>query len=77
MSKEQYDDIIKHAKESLEKNILNKISDFKYSEIDDYFVIQVYVKEGMKARSLGEILSNIEDYARKQNLSVVVDFLRG
>ena len=77
MSKEQYDDIIKHAKESLEKNILNKISDFKYNEIDDYFVIQVYVKEGMKARSLGEILSNIEDYARKQNLSVVVDFLRG
>ncbi|MDU1116760.1 MAG: hypothetical protein E7J99_11420 [Clostridium butyricum] len=77
MSKEQYDDIIKHAKESLEKNILDKITDFRYSEIDDYFVIQVYVKEGMKARNLGEILSNIEDYAREQNISVVVDFLRG
>ncbi|WP_373897759.1 hypothetical protein ACER0A_011070 [Haloimpatiens sp. FM7315] len=77
MSKEQYDDIIKHAKESLEKNILDKITEFRYSEIDDYFVIQVYVKEGMKARNLGEILSNIEDYAREQNISVVVDFLRG
>ncbi|WP_394903582.1 hypothetical protein [Clostridium butyricum] len=77
MSKEQYDDIIKHAKESLEKNILDKITKFRYSEIDDYFVIQVYVKEGMKARNLGEILSNIEDYAREQNISVVVDFLRG
>ena len=41
-----------------------------------YFVIQVYVKEGMKARNLGEILSNIEDYAREHNISVVVDFLR-
>lgn len=77
MSKEQYDDIIKHAKESLEKNILGEITEFRYSEIDDYFVIQVYVKEGMKARKLGEILTNIEDYAREQNISVVVDFLRG
>lgn len=77
MSKEQYDDIIKHAKESLEKNILDEITEFRYSEIDDYFVIQVYVKEGMKARKLGEILTNIEDYAREQNISVVVDFLRG
>lgn len=77
MSKEQYDDIIKHTKISLEKNILDKITKFRYSEIDDYFVIQVYVKEGMKARELGEILTNIEDYAREKNLSVVVDFLRG
>lgn len=30
----------------------------------------------MKARNLGEILSNIEDYAREHNISVVVDFLR-
>ncbi|MPQ44989.1 hypothetical protein [Clostridium tarantellae] len=77
MSKEQYDDIIKHTKASLEKNILDKITKFRYSEIDDYFVIQVYVKEGMKARKLGEILTNIEDYAREKNISVVVDFLRG
>ena len=33
MSKEQYDDIIKHAKESLEKNILDKITKFRYSEM--------------------------------------------
>lgn len=77
MSKEEFNDIIKHAKESLEKNILDQISEFRYSEIDDYFVIQVYVKEGTKAINLGEILTNIEDYARAKNIAVLVDFLRG
>ncbi|MGL5417823.1 MAG: hypothetical protein ACRDAU_19295 [Clostridium sp.] len=77
MSREQYDDIIKHARESLEQSILEKITKFEYNEIDGYYVIQVYVKEGMKARNLGEILTNIEDYAKEQDTSVVVDFLRG
>lgn len=77
MSKEQYENIIKHTRENLGESILEKITKFEYSELDGYFVIEVYVKEGMQAKNLGEILTTIEDYAREQNTRVVVDFLRG
>ncbi len=77
MSKEQYDEIIKNLKLTISESILNKITDLKYTELDNYYVIQVYIKEAMKVKEMGEVLSNIEDYARENDYSVVVDFLRG
>ncbi len=77
MSKEQYDEIIKNLKLTISESILNKITDLKYTELDNYYVIQVYIKEAMKVKEMGEVLSNIEDYARENDYSVFVDFLRG
>ncbi|AIY80162.1 hypothetical protein FDB15_14000 [Clostridium botulinum] len=77
MSKEQYNKIINNAKDTLDKNILEKISEFKYNEVDSYYVIQVYVKSNIKAKEMGEILTNIEDYAKDCGFNILVDFLRG
>jgi len=49
----------------LDKTILEKVSDFKYKELDGYYVIQVYVKSNIKAKEMGEILTNIEEYAKE------------
>ncbi|MBU3090370.1 hypothetical protein KPL42_18035 [Clostridium gasigenes] len=59
MSKEQYNKIISNAKDTLCESILEKISEFKYKELDGYYVIQVYVKSEIKAKEMGEILTNI------------------
>ena len=40
-------------------------------------MIQVYIKKGTKAKDLGIILTNIEDYAKSIVSNVLVDFLRG
>lgn len=77
MSKDQYNKIINNAKDTLDKNILNKITEFNYNEVDGYYVIQVYVKSNIKAKEMGEILTNIEDYAKECGFNIVVDFLRG
>lgn len=77
MSKEQYNKIINNAKDTLEKNILDKITQFKYNEVDGYYVIQVYVKLNIKAKEMGEILTNIKDYAKECGYNILVDFLRG
>lgn len=77
MSKEQYNKIINNAKDTLAKDILEKITEFKYKEIDGYYVIQVYIKDNTKAKEMGEILTNIEDYAKVCGFNVLVDFLRG
>ena len=77
MSQEQYNIIINYAKNILSKEILEKITEFKYKEIDGYYVIEVYVKPEIKAKEMGEILTEIEDYAKKSGFSVLVDFLRG
>lgn len=77
MSRELYNKIISNAKETLDKSILDIISEFGYKEVDGYYVINVYVKEQTKAKQLGDILTNIEDYAKKCGVSVLVDFLRG
>lgn len=77
MSKEQYTKIINNTKSTLDKNILDKISDFKYKEVDGYYVIQVYIKENIKAKEMGIILTNIEDYAKESGFNILVDFLRG
>lgn len=77
MSKEQYNKIISNAKETLEKRIIDKISDFEYKELDGYYIIQVYVKNEIKAKEIGEILTNIESYAKESGFNVLVDFLRG
>ena len=77
MSKEQYNEIINNTKNTLDKTILDKISEFKYKEVDGYYVIQVYVKENVKAKEMGIILTNIEDYAREAGFNILVDFLRG
>lgn len=76
MSKEQYNRIINNTKDTLDKSILDKISQFKYNELDGYYVIQVYVKESIKAKEMREILTNVEDYARECGFNVLVDFLR-
>lgn len=77
MSKDQYNKIINNAKDTLDKNIFDKISGFKYNEVDGYQVIQVYVKSNIKAKEMGEILTNIEDYAKECGFNILVDFLRG
>lgn len=77
MSKDQYNKIINNAKDTLDKNILDKITEFKYNEVDGYYVIQVYVKSNIKAKEMGEILTNIEDYAKECGFNILVDFLRG
>lgn len=77
MSKEQYNQIISNTKSTLDKIILDKISEFKYKELDGYYVIQVYVKNNIKAKEMGEILTNIEEYAKEYGFNILVDFLRG
>ncbi|MBN1034503.1 hypothetical protein DWC20_02945 [Clostridium botulinum] len=77
MSKEQYNKIINNAKNTLDINIADKISEFKYKELDGYYVIEVYVKNNIKAKEMGDILTNIEEYAKKCGFNVLVDFLRG
>lgn len=77
MSKEQYDKIVNNAKKTLDKNILDKISEFNYKDVDGYYVIQVYVKETIKAKEMGTILTNLEDYAKECGSNILVDFLRG
>lgn len=77
MSKEQYNKIISNVQDTLDKMILDKISEFKYKEVDGYYVIEVYVKANIKAKEMGEILTNIEDYAKECGFNVLVDFLRG
>lgn len=77
MSKEQYNRIIQNLKNTIDKDIIDKISDFKYAEMDNYYVIQVYIKESMKVKEMGEVLTNMEDFAKENNYSIVVDFLRG
>ena len=77
MSKEQYNQIIDNAKSTLDINIVEKISQFKYKELDGYYVIEVYVKNTIKAKEMGDILTNIEEYAKKCGYNVLVDFLRG
>lgn len=77
MSKELYNKIINHAKETLDKSILDIITKFGYKEVDGYYIINVYVKEETKAKQLGKILINIESYAKECGVGVLVDFLRG
>lgn len=77
MSQEQYNRIIQNLKNTVDKDIIDKISDFKYAEMDNYYVIQVYIKESMKVKEMGEVLTNMEDFAKENNYSIVVDFLRG
>lgn len=77
MSKDQYIKIITNAKNTLDVNIVNKISEFKYKEIDGYYVIEVYVKNNIKAKEMGDVLTNIEDYAKECGFNVLVDFFRG
>lgn len=77
MSKEQYNKIINNTKSTLDKTILEKISEFKYKELDGYYMIQVYVKSNIKAKEMGEILTNIEEYAKECGFNILVDFLRG
>ncbi|MDU5723966.1 MAG: hypothetical protein E6Z86_17790 [Clostridium butyricum] len=77
MSKEQYNKIISNAKSTLDINIVEKISQFKYKELDGYYVIEVYVKNNIKAKEMGDILTNIEEYAKKCGFNVLVDFFRG
>lgn len=77
MSKEQYNAIINNTKNTLDKSILDKISEFKYKELYDYDVIDVFVKSDIKAKEMGEILTNIEEFAKECGFNILVDFLRG
>ena len=77
MSEEQYNRIIQNLKNTIDKDIIDKISNFKYAEMDNYYVIQVYIKESMKVKEMGEVLTNMEEFAKDNNYSIVVDFLRG
>lgn len=44
--------IINNAKNTLDINIVDKISEFKYKELDGYYVIEVYVKNNIKAKEM-------------------------
>lgn len=77
MSKEQYNKIINNAKITLEKGILEKISEFKYKEVDGYYVIEVYAKSNIKIKEIWYILTNMKKYAKECGFNILVDFLRG
>lgn len=77
MNEKLYNKIINHAKETLDKSVLDIITKFGYKEVDGYYIINVYVKEETKAKQLGKILINIESYAKECGVGVLVDFLRG
>ncbi len=77
MGRDQYNKIINNTKNTLDKSILEKITEFKYKELDSYYVIEVYIKSNVKAKEMGEILTNIEDYAKECGFNILVDFLRG
>lgn len=77
MGREQYNKIINNVKTTLDKSILEKITEFKYKELDGYYVIEVYVKSNIKAKEMGEILTNIEECAKECGFNILVDFLRG
>lgn len=77
MSQDQYNDIIRNLKNTIDEETVNKITDFKYVEMYNYYVIQVYIKESMRVKEMGEILTNMEDFSKENNYSIVVDFLRG
>ncbi len=77
MGIEQYDKIINNTKITLDKSILEKITEFKYKELDGYYVIEVYVKSNIKAKEMGKILTNIEACAKECGFNILVDFLRG
>lgn len=77
MSKEQYNKIISNARDTLDKSILANISDFGYKELDGYYVIEVYVKSDIKAKEMGEIVINVEEFAKICGFNILVDFLRG
>lgn len=77
MGRDQYNKIINNTKNTLDKSILEKITEFKYKELDGYYVIEVYVKANVKAKEMGEILTNIEEYAKECGFNILVDFLRG
>lgn len=76
MNEKLYNKIINHAKETLDKSILDIITKFGYKEVDGYYIINVYVKEETKAKQLGKILINIESYAKECGVGVLVDFLK-
>ena len=44
MNEKLYNKIINHAKETLDKSILDIITKFGYKEVDGYYIINVYVK---------------------------------
>lgn len=64
MAKEQYENIVKYIMGNIGNSILEKISKFVYKELDGLFVIEVYVKEGMKAKNLDKIFTTIQDYTK-------------
>lgn len=76
MNEKLYNKIINHAKETLDKSILDIITKFGYKEVDGYYIINVYVKEETKAKQLRKILINIESYAKECGVGVLVDFLK-
>ena len=69
--------IINNVNVTLDKSIVEKISEFKYKELDGYHVIEVYIKANIKAKEMGDILTNIEEYAKECGFNILVDFLRG
>ena len=77
MGREQYNKIINNTKNTLDKSILEKITEFKYKELDGYYVIEVYIKSNVKAKEMGEIITNIEEYSKECGFNILVDFLRG
>ena len=60
----------------MDRNILDKISEFNYKDVDRYYLIQVYVKETIKAKEMGIILTNLEGYVKECGSNILVDFLR-
>ncbi|MGL6105012.1 hypothetical protein [Romboutsia sp.] len=69
--------IISNLKENIDTSIFSKITKIDYEKLDEHNIVKVYVKEGIKAKELGVILINIEDYAKSIGYNVLVDFLRG
>lgn len=77
MREELFNKIKVNLENTLDSSVLKKIADINKTKYDEQQVIRVYVKEDIKVLEMADILINIEDFAKKNNHNVIVDFFRG
>lgn len=76
MSNELFNEIKENLENTIEPAILKKITNMKRAEYGEHQVVCVYVNEDIEVLEMADILINIEDFSKKNNQNVVVDFFR-
>lgn len=76
MNDELFNKIKDNLENTLDSAILKKITNINKTEYDEHQVVRVYVNEDIEVLEMADILINIEDFAKKNNHNVVVDFFR-